>query len=216
MEKRFSEQESLAVISEMIDRARNNVQQGAGRMMVFWGWMVAVVAVANAGLICLLAWQKLPVQGSFWVWTLMVPAWGVAWLMKRKQREATGVKSYADGVIGAVWQSFSVAVGLFLAMVFGLAYGLGEYKCFFVLINPVILLLTGTCEFVVGRACRFGPFVRGAVAMWVGSALCVVSVILADRGEGVLLQFMVLAACMVAGFVVPGRLLNRLGEAGHV
>ncbi|MDR2293050.1 MAG: hypothetical protein LBE11_06200, partial [Prevotellaceae bacterium] len=61
METKFTEQESMEIITEMIHRARNNVQKGAGTFMVFWGSMVALTALLNIALIYILHQMSIPV-----------------------------------------------------------------------------------------------------------------------------------------------------------
>ena len=47
METKFTEQESLAIISKMIEQARNNLQKGSGNSMIFIGLSVAFTAILN-------------------------------------------------------------------------------------------------------------------------------------------------------------------------
>jgi hypothetical protein len=92
---------------------------------------------------------------------------------------------------------------------------LSESNHFFYLINPIILLFTGIGEFVTAKMCRFRLFLHGAIASWIGSLACALAIILFD-GDGVLVQFIILAACMIIGFVIPGYKLNRLAKESHV
>ncbi|MDR1405877.1 MAG: hypothetical protein LBI89_01560 [Prevotellaceae bacterium] len=203
MEHKFTEQESLAVISEMISRARNNVQKGAGTFMIYWGATVAAAAVLNIALAFILRGMSLPVNYSFNIWWLMLPAWAVSIILKQKRGRTAIVKSHFDHIISSIWLAFGISSIIFLSAVFALSYSLHEYRYFFYLINPIVLLMSGIGEFITAKVCRFRPFLHGAVAMWAGSAACAPAVIITAHG-GVLVQFVILAVCMTAGFVIPG------------
>jgi hypothetical protein len=215
MDTKFTEQESLAIISEMIDRAKRNIRKSSGTFMIFWGYMVAIAALLNIALIYILHRMSIPVNYSFHIWWIMAPAWVVSFRLERKRDKSAIVKSHIDNIISAIWRAFGISSAILLLIIFGLAYGLKKYNEFFYLINPVLMLIMGIGEFITARACRFRPFMHGAVAMWTGSLLSTLAVIL-FAGNGVLLQFVILAACMIIGFVIPGYKLNKLAKENHV
>jgi hypothetical protein len=215
METKFTEQQSLQLITEMINKARNNVQKSSGTFMIFWGCMVAVAALLNIALVYILRHLSLPVNLSFHIWWMMLPAWMVSFILQRKRDHAAIVKSHIDNIISSVWKAFGISMAIFLLIIFGLAYSLQEYSHFFYLINPIIILITGIGEFITAKACRFRPFLHGAIAMWTGSLACTLAVIWLS-GNGVLVQFLILAICMVIGFIIPGYKLNKTAKAHHV
>ncbi|MBN1198555.1 MAG: hypothetical protein JXA23_04315 [Bacteroidales bacterium] len=47
MEHTFSEKESLDLIRKMIDTAKNNLQQGTGKVFLLWGYLVAGISLAT-------------------------------------------------------------------------------------------------------------------------------------------------------------------------
>jgi hypothetical protein len=214
METKLTEQQSLDVISEMINRARNNVQKGAGTFMIFWGWTVAIIALLNIALLYILSVKQVSLNYSFHAWWLIAPAWIVSFILEHKKDKSALVKTQIDYFISSVWYAFGISNVIFLSIIFSLAYSLQEYKYFF-LINPVIILLAGIGEFVTARICRFRPFLYGAIAFWIGSLACALSVILFN-GDRVLSQFVILAICMITGFVIPGYQLNKLAKKDHV
>jgi hypothetical protein len=216
MDTKFTEQESLAVISEMIDRARNNVQKGAGTFMIFWGATVAATALLNVALAYILWGMSVSANYSFHIWWLMLPAWAVSFMLERKTDRTAIVKTHIDKVISSVWKAFGISNAIFLLIVFGLSYSLQEYNHFFCLIHPIIILLTGIGEFITAKVCRFRPFLYGAIAMWAGSLACALAIILFKKGDGVIVQFFILAACMTIGFIIPGYKLNKLAKENHV
>jgi hypothetical protein len=73
------------------------------------------------------------------------------------------------------------------------------------LFTPVIMLFIAIVEFGMAKVTRFKPFYWGAIYFWIGVVLCLLSYVILKRGD---LHFLILAACMVAGFIVPGYILN--------
>jgi hypothetical protein len=215
MEQKFTEQESLAVISEMIDRARNNIQKGAGTFMIYWGTMVAIAALLNIALVFLLHSMSLSPKYSFHIWWMMLPAWIGSFLLERKKDRSAIVKSHIDKTVSSIWAAFGISMAIFLLMIFGFTYSLKEYNYFFYLINPIIMLITAVGEYITAKICRFRPFLNGAIVMWTGSPVCALAVIMFG-GDGVLVQFLVLAIGMIIGFVIPGYKLNQLAKSTHV
>ncbi len=206
METKFTEQQSLTLISEMITQARNNFQKNSGTAMIFNGCLVAFTALLNIALIYLL---PNPNQ-SFLVWFLMIPGWFIDRMIDRKVDKEALVKTHIDKIISASWRGFGVAVVLFLILIFGYGHFMQNPRIF-ILITPIIMLMAGIAEFVTAKACRFKPFLYGAYTMWIGSLGCLLSYALWHSFSGII-HFLILALCMILGFVIPGYKLNKLAK----
>jgi len=208
METKFTEQESLTLISEMIKQARNNFKKGGGNSMIFYGLFVSVVAILNV--ILAFAFIKLNINAnlSFWIWSLMIPAIYVGYLIDKKVERESMVKTHIDSIISSTWGSYLISVYLFLVVIFCLGFGKKFYDLFF-LLNPVILILLGFAEFVSAKTYRFRPFWYGSIIMWLGALACTA---LMWVPEPVIFQLLVLSICMFLGFVIPGYKLNRLAK----
>jgi hypothetical protein len=74
-------------------------------------------------------------------------------------------------------------------------------------INSVMMIMLGICEFVMGTIYRYKAWYRVAILFWIGAVAC--AFLAVD------LQFIILAICMILGFVVPGHLLNRKTKKNH-
>ena len=208
METKFTEQESLAIISKMIEQARNNLQKGGGNTMIFVGLLVAFCAILNAVLILIFRKTGINSDHSMWVWCLTILGMYVYYLLEKKSGRTFMVKTHIDFVIGSTWRGFGYAYFVYLAVIFGMGIG-KQFNQVFFLINPGILILIGLAEFVTSKACRFKPYLYGTVIMWVG-ALCCVGALWFE--EPVIIQFFILAFCMITGFAIPGYQLNKLTE----
>ncbi|MDR3286678.1 MAG: hypothetical protein LBT27_04480 [Prevotellaceae bacterium] len=208
METKFTEQQSLAVINEMIDRARNNIQKGNANSLIFHGYTVALVAIANFILVNTLP-DELAAK-SFNLWWLMIFSNIIDYFIKRKTDRSKIVRTQIDGIISYIWKGFIISISILLIVLFAMAI-FNPYKVeynwiFFALITPLIMIMMAIAEFGMAKACRYKPFYLGAICFWAGALLCVLSYIILRRGD---LQFLILAACMIVGFVIPGHILNK-------
>jgi hypothetical protein len=203
METKLTESQSLSLIGEMIVQARNNFQKGAGNVFIFSGITVSLVALLNVALLFILS---NPNQ-SFMVWWLMAPMWFINRILNRKRDRSALVRTHIDSIISTTWYAYCISVVSFLCAVFGYAIA-GEDWHICVLITPVLLIMTGMAEFVTARACRFKPLQTGACIMWGGALCCLATYVLWREWSGIA-HFLVLAACMISGFVLPGYKLNK-------
>ena len=206
METKFTEQESLAIINEMIERARNNVQKGNANSMIYNGFIVALVAILNFILLHLL--PEANQDRAFLVWWLMVPSAFISKYIQNRTDRSAIVKTQIDGIISTLWRGFSVSIIILLSILFSLALILQTWH-YFAVITPIIMIMTALVEFGMAKACRFKPFFWGAINFWTGAVLaCFFTYLLQDNA----IQFPVLALCMILGFVVPGHQLNKLAK----
>ncbi len=203
METKFTEQQSLALINEMIDQARNNFRKGAGNITIFWGCLVAFTALLNFSLAFVL-----PNNQSCLVWFLMIPGWIVSYFMRTKIDETGIVRTQIDRIINATWMAFGISIVLLLLTFWGVSYHFKIYQ-HFTMLNSVILMMTGAAQFITGKACRFKPYVYGGYIFWAGSLICIIIL------PYVVFHFLVLTVTMLFGYIIPGVKLNKKAE-GHV
>ena len=207
METKLTEQESLAIISEMIDRARNNVQKGSANNLIYNGYAVAFVAILNFILLHLL--PKADLNWSFSVWWLMIPSGVIDYFLKKRVDRSMIVKTQIDSIISAIWRGYGISIVVLLVILFSMSL-VYETWHYFAAITPTIMIMTALAEFGMAKACRFKPFLWGAVGFWIGALLCCcVTYFVLRRGD---IQFLILAVCMILGFVVPGYQLNKLAK----
>lgn len=201
MEPKFTEQDSFKLINEMIAQARDNVQTNSGKILVFNGYIISLLAIANIVLLHLL---PEPVY-SFWIWALVYPFTFIYMFLEKKKEKPAIVRTYIDRIVAKTWRAFGISVIVLLASIF-LCVFIFESWLFCVLITPVILVLTGLAQYVTGHTCRYTLFIRAAYIFWGGALLSVISYLLMQSQD---LPFLILAVCMVIGFVIPGHNLNQ-------
>jgi hypothetical protein len=208
METKFTEKESLEIISKMISQARNNLQKGSGNSMIFIGLLVAILSILNVILALVFIKNGIRTQHSFWIWCLIIPGTYINSLIKKKVEQKSMVKTHIDSIIKSIWKGYAYSCFVFLVVIFSIGFGKNFYHVFY-LINPVILTLVGLAEFVTAKVCRFKPYMYGAFVMWLGALACAAVMI---STEPVIVQFFILSACMILGFVIPGYKLNKTAE----
>jgi hypothetical protein len=209
METKFTEQQSLEVITEMITRARNNVQKGSGNTMIFWGYFISATSLINIAIAFFLVHYSINSNLSFWIWSITIPGVFVSKWIQRKEDKKLIVKTHIDHIVSSIWNGFMLGAYLFVFIIFTLSFSTHVYYYFY-LINPVLLLFMGISQYVTAKTCRFKPFLYAALASWTGAVACVFSIILFT--EGVIVQMAVLSVCMIVGYVIPGFKLNKLAE----
>jgi hypothetical protein len=208
MEKAFNEQESLKLITDMIAQARERFQQRNGDGIILWGYSIMALALANFVLLQTLAGESKTY--AYMVWLCVIPIFAAHYIYEaRKAKTKAHAGNYIDNMIGYVWLAFFITNLILVASVFILACGaLREYNgwTMFLIINPAVMSVVGLCLFINGKLCRFRPFVYGAVVFWAGALLSTLIMMLCGDQST---QFVILALCMILGFIIPGHVLNR-------
>jgi uncharacterized membrane protein len=201
MEKNFTEQDSLILINEMINQAKNNVQKGAANSMILWGYATTIVAITN--FILLHTLDK--TYSSYNIWWLMILVGVISAIINRKKEKESVVKTHIEKIVSSAWSGFVISVIIFLIIIFGTVF-LTQSEVLTWVITPVILTIMGLAQYVTATACRYKLFFYGAAIFWAGALFCIISFYLFP-GPGT--QFIILAACMILGLAMPGHMLNK-------
>ena len=179
----FTAQQSLELITRMIDQAKGNVQRNAFYFL-FWGW---IITLANVGMYVLI---KLEYPQPYFIWGITIPAWIYTMVRGFRREKTETAATHLDRVSGWLWFAFGICV--FTVVAFGTKL---NYQ-----INPLILLITAIPTFVSGIILKFNPFKLGGVCFWV----CAIIAFLVPME----MQFLVGAVAIVCGFLIPGYMLR--------
>ncbi|MEP1035414.1 hypothetical protein [Ekhidna sp.] len=184
--KELSKDESLALITNMIGQAKHNVAKGGSFYFLLWGW---VVMIANIGhyLIAKYDWLDYP----YIVWILTIPAGIISMVHGAKRSKEAKVKSHLDRLYSQIWMAVFVGVLIILFFMSDINYNA----------NAIILVFAGIGTFISGQALRFSPLIMGGVALWVASIIAF--------NLPPLDQYLVGAAGILAGYLIPGYLLRK-------
>ena len=196
METKFTEQESLQMITQMIQQAQNNFKKGAGNLTIYWGCLLTFIVLLHFALAFVIG------NKAAFVWVLMLPGWIVAsYIQKRIVRSAI-VKTPIERVINYTWVAFGISTGLLQLVFWAMYYHFGTFQQF-VMEAPLILIMSGGAQLISGIAYRFRPFIIGGIIFWVGAIACLLIL------PQVLFHLLIMAICMIFAYIVPGLRLNK-------
>jgi MFS family permease len=195
MDENLTHEQSLALINEMIHRARNNVKKGGTYSMIFWGYLTAALAIIN---FVLLHTLNEPTH-SFWIWWFMLPAGAVSYFIERRVKRETLVKTHIDKIGVMVWMGFLISFAVFTIVMHSVNIRFDIWQVFMMNL-PVVLIMLGMGQFVSACIYRNNIWYAIAALTWSGAILCAFMDV--DK------QFIVFAVCMIIGFVVPGHIIN--------
>ena len=188
-EKELSPQQSLTLISEMINRAKDKFGEN-GHLYLLWGWTILICSLGQFILANYVKWEY---HYMVWFSTWLVFIYQVIYLAKQNRNEK--VKTYTDDIIKIVWITFVVLMFLF-GFLFGKLLGEGYYKFF----NPGILALYGMPTVLSGTILRFRPLIMGGIFCWI---LSIISTFIPFQ-----YQLLLLSAAVIAAWIIPGYLLR--------
>jgi len=196
METKFTEQESLQMITQMIQQAQNNFRKGAGNITMFWGYVV-VFATLSAFVLSFFIGNLANL-----VWFIFIPTWIITFFMIQKTDRSAIVKTHIDQIYKSIWIAFAISNAI-LQFVFWAAYYYFDVTLQFTMMIPIVLILTGAGQFISGKVYRFQPYIYGGYIFWLGAIVCFLIL------PKVPYHFLVLAISMVFGYIIPGMKLNK-------
>lgn len=155
MEDDLSHKESLALIEEMIYKAKNSYHE-SGVSALLWGSIImlcSVVSFANT-------WLKLPWLNQVWLLTILAVVPQV--IISIRESKVQKFKSHTDDAMSGIWISFGIAIFLTSYYVNVLRTE-GSASLF--------LILYGIPTFATGYAERFTPMIVGGIVCWVSAVV---------------------------------------------
>ena len=185
-DKTISPEESLQLITGMIQTAKSNFAKGGSFYFLLWG---GVIAAANFGHFILGALVEYPYP--YVVWLVIIPAVIITIVYSIRVKRSSPVKSSFDRIYGQLWWTVFVAIMIVLIFMSELNYNT----------TPVILLFSAIGTYITGQILRFKPLIAGGVSLF---AMAIVAFML-----DVQYQFLLAGFAMLAGYIIPGILLKR-------
>ena len=184
-EKVMSGEESLKIISDMINKTRINIRDGIFHLL-FWGWLIFFCALSVYLLSSFTAMER-----PWMIWLLNIPGVFVSFLYGFIKGKRSNVQTYADRIY--MW----VCIAFIFTAVVLIVLRSENMESF----APYILMLAGMPTFLSGIIARFNPLVAGGVAFWI----CAVVAHFAGPGADMLIA----SAAVLAGYLIPGYMLKR-------
>lgn len=190
-DKQLTTQESIDLISRMIENTRRNFNRKGGAMFLIWGY--TTVFVTATILTLFLVTQNSDIM---WLWWALPVIGGVlTWGHYRKYKKP--VLTHLDKAVNYVWTVFAIASVVCAVFAFSASAITGKP-----LINNLftIGLMAGMATAVTGLMIKFKPVTVGG---FVGIAMSFI-ILFFDN----IWQFPIFAAIFLVAQVVPGHMLN--------
>jgi hypothetical protein len=184
-EKMMTGEESLKIITEMINRTKVNILQGSFHLL-FWGWLITVCSLSE-WLITNLTHYAHP----YYVWILVIPGAFVSMIYGAVTGRKAKVHTYADMLYMWTWIGF-----LFAAIVLFIVQSDRMEN-----VTPYILLLAGFPTFLSGFIVKFKPLIAGGICFWV------IAILLHFAGPS--LALLGTPVAMLTGYLIPGYMLRN-------
>jgi len=187
MEENFNEQDSLKLISEMLENTKARFNEN-GFFFLLWGWLVLIASLLHFFLLHTnffypyIGWPIIMFGGGI--------ASGIAGYRRGKDAK---VKTFVDRSMSYLWIGFMISFIILFAIVI-----IGNIKWH--LLSILIMALYGLPTFVSGGILKFKPLIYGALACWI-----IVIISLFVREDYVILLS---ALSVVLAYLIPGYLLR--------
>lgn len=201
-EKPFSEKESLNLITDMINKAKQSFHDsGIGPIM--WGSIVMFCSLVTYAKI------KFDFELPFDIWLLTLLAIIPQIIISYKSGKSRKARSYNDIAMDYIWISFGIALFLLIHANSGISKNFqqdfGNYFesagfRFFDYTTSLFLIIYGIPTFITGGIMKFKPMIFGGIFCWVCSIAAVYTPALTD--------LLLMAASAFFAWLLPGLIMN--------
>lgn len=198
-DKKLNEKESLALITQMINSSKKNMEIGQGNIMLIYGYFTTTLSIVLFVLISLthnFIWS--------WGWMLMFVIWPI--MSYRQRQKPPKVVTYTDKVISKVWQ----VMGWMFIVTF-LTIGIIEFSFAryidFILMLPLSLIYCGIGVSITGiiiqeRWMTYTPLIAFIIAIYMLTMLMI--------GEkATTLWYLYFGLSFVFMMIIPGHIVNN-------
>ena len=206
-EKKLTEKESLELITQMINKARN-AYYNTGFSAIMWGAVVAFCALEKFAEIHFE--YRLP----FDIYLLTLLAIIPQVFISIKEKKERGVKSYDDPYMDYIWMGFGICIFLMIFVVnvifnqwnpvadeYTTLAGHRPGFTFYEFISPLFLILYGLPTFITGAACNFKPMLWGGLLCWV---CCIITLFTTVK-----IDLLLTALSAIGAWLIPGIILEQ-------
>ncbi|MBL7752219.1 MAG: hypothetical protein JNN29_12605 [Chitinophagaceae bacterium] len=206
-DKKLTEKESLDLITQMINKAKDSVHD-TGITAIMWGAVIAICSLVR------LAEIRYGFRLPFNIYLLTAVAVIPTIIISVREKKARKVKVYGEDFNEYLWISFGIAI--FLISLINAKIGadirpmIAEYKSvtgkespfnYYEYISSFFLMLYGLPTFVSGACMKFRPMVIGGIFCWVCAVIALYS-----NGQ---IDLLLTAVSAILAWLIPGIILER-------
>ena len=198
-EKKMNEEESLALISEMIQSTKAYIEIGRGNSFLYWGYFTVALGIAIQLIYLFTEWDN-----SGLLWLLMFAFWIFMSVIHRGKRPT--VKTYITKVIEQVWYIIGVMFIVTTVVFLALCFTTGNFSITNLLM-PLSAIYVGIGTSITGVIVR-KPLVAMCPFVGIGIGLYMLAAIYTDTLP--LSPWpLIFSLSFVFMMVIPGHILNR-------
>lgn len=200
-EKKFTEKESLELISQMIQATRKNLVKGQGNYFIIYGYTAAILSI--------IIYTLLYMTHTPWWWAgwflMFLP---VIILSFKEKRNTPTVITYTDSMVNKVWQVMGTSFSLTMLVILALSFIVG--KCDFILMLPLCLLYASIGTAITGLVIRekcllYTPLVGFVLAIYMLMSYTI-------NNSAAILWNLYFGLSFVVMMIIPGHILNNKSE----
>lgn len=182
----LSPQQSLEIITNMIQKAKSNFARGGSFYFILWGFVVAIANLIHFTLNYFTSYRYPQIA-----WLLIIPAvmWTIGYTVWRRKKST--FVSPIDRICTHIWWGIFACILVILLFM----EKVGFYS------TPLILLLSALGTYVTGQLLRFRPLIFGGYSL---AVTAIVAFLLPLE-----FQNLVAGLGMLLGYVIPGFLLKK-------
>ena len=184
-EKMMTGEESLRIITEMINKTKFDIRQGSFYLL-FWGWLIFACSMSEY-----LLRKFTDITHPYYVWFLVIPGVFVSMIYGFVTGRKASVRTYTGTLYMWIWMGF-----LFTATVLFIIQSKRMD-----LVAPYILLMVGFPTFISGFLIKFKPLIAGGICFWI--------IALAVHFAGPSFYSLGSAVAMLIGYLIPGYMLKN-------
>ena len=202
-DKKLNNQESLELITMMINKTKRQLHIGEGNLLLWWGYVSAIVGLLVGASLLLTGGH--PMCNLLWFLIWIVGGIGMFFILRKdKGRIEKEPSTYVDRLTSNLWCTIGWLFALGTLMSIGFQfYG----KDTWVLMLVFAFLLAGFGASMQGFIFREKSMVAGGAFSLVAGTF-VLCCVLAHVKLGVMWVIPLFVLCFVATMIIPGHVLN--------
>jgi hypothetical protein len=184
-EKMMTGEESLRIITEMINRTKVNISMGSFHLL-FWGWLIFACSLSEY-----LLYKFTDFSNAWYVWFFVIPGVFVSMIYGFVTGRKAKVHTYADMLYMWTWMGFLAAATVLFIII----------SKHMETVAPFILTLAAMPTFISGFIIRFKPLIFGGITFWILALIA--------HFAGPSVAPLAVPVAMLTGYLIPGYLLRK-------
>ncbi|MBQ7042010.1 MAG: hypothetical protein IJN66_04825 [Muribaculaceae bacterium] len=203
-EQKLSNQESLDLITTMIQNSKKRMELGSGNILIAWGYVTTIIAlIIGCGLLL--------TNNVLWMWLwFAIPAIGypLHYFLAKKKENKTLAKTTVDNYISGIWAT----IGIFFAilMIICFIFGMNNYNAW----GTMFLMTLPCCGFgatSTGIILKEKSLIIGGMTSMIIGALFIICYICQINIFGY--DTFAFALSFAVMMIIPGHIINKKAKA---